>query len=247
MQQLLCDSLRPGDIMLKVTDYKEGGSLAARLLDSRGLERTIRDAQTLAKAKNPNVAHAGLMFNQYKIIEAQGPGINENDLRVENRGIGYLVFRCTNTRMANGAATCAKMMLDIHRAPRNPIQKVAAVTHTVIQGGLPVSTGPLSYSVAGAVGSLKGAGGGRTKTQGEMDDLLDDILKGKSHPFFCSQFVVYVYQFVAEQFGVRASLVYAGSDAKVHPSKLATWLTTSALFREAGYMIADERELSDLR
>ncbi|MGH9859635.1 MAG: hypothetical protein ACRD5F_06390 [Candidatus Acidiferrales bacterium] len=74
-----------------------------------------------------------------------------------------------------------------------------------------------------------------------MDELLDRILAGKDHPFFCSQFVVYVYQFVAEQCGLPGASLFNMADAKVAPSRLYTHLKGHAMFREAGYLLPKER------
>jgi hypothetical protein len=74
-----------------------------------------------------------------------------------------------------------------------------------------------------------------------MDSLLDRILAGKAHPFFCSQFVVYVYQFVAEQNGVAAGKLFNLSDAKVPPTTLAGMLAGHSLFHEIGYVMPNAR------
>ena len=58
---------------------------------------------------------------------------------------------------------------------------------------------------------------------------LDRILAGKGHPFFCSQFVVYVYQFVAEQTEVGALL-----DAAPLPTTAASLAEWVADHPEAG-------------
>ena len=130
---------------------------------------------------------------------------------------GYLVFRHANPQIAAGAGTCAKMMFDIHK-----------------------SGGNLGYTVLGALGSLFG-GSGTAASRTEMDALLDRILAGKTHRFFCSQFVVYVYQFVGEQCGQPASSFFNFADAKVPPSTLAQALNGNGKFNEVGYMIGGER------
>jgi hypothetical protein len=98
----------------------------------------------------------------------------------------------------------------------------------------------LKYDLVGAIGSLLG-GQGKAKTAADMDGLLDRILAGKGHPFFCSQFVVYVYQFVAEQNGIAARSVFSVNDAKVSPSELASKLHGSAFFAEVGYLMPGQR------
>lgn len=193
------------------------GDLMLKFNSGDLLNRAIKLGQSLVGQKNSEIVHAGLMFDSTYIIEAMGAGIGANDLRVQNQAYGYIVYRCTNPNMAAGAGTCAKMMFDIHS-----------------------KQGSLKYTVAGAIGSLFGASG-KPVEPSQMDALLDRILEGKSNPFFCSQFVVYVYQFVAEQCGIPAATVFNLQDAKVPPSRLASYLQGHAMFKEAGYMLPKER------
>jgi hypothetical protein len=74
-----------------------------------------------------------------------------------------------------------------------------------------------------------------------MDRRLDQILAGKSHAFFCSQLVVMVYQFAAEQNGIAGASLFPFADPKVSPSTLAQHLHGSANFNEIGYMMPNER------
>ena len=92
--------------------------------------------------------------------------------------ITLLRYRCTNTNMAQGAGTCAKMMFDIHAL-----------------------NGNLKYGLLGAIKSILGSRG-TPLTPDAMDKLLSRILEGKREEFLCSQFAVYVYQFVAEQLAI---------------------------------------------
>ena len=41
--------------------------------------------------------------------------------------------------------------------------------------------------------------------------LLDRILAGRDQPFFCSQFVVYVYQWAAEQSGMSPPAIFTNA------------------------------------
>jgi hypothetical protein len=177
----------------------------------------IQLGQQVTGRQNVHITHAGVLFDKTFIIEALNAGISASDLRVQNLTYGYQVFRCTNANMAAGAGTCAKMMFDINQ-----------------------NRGSLPYTVPGAFRSLLGSGG-RPATPDEMNGLLDRILEGKGHSFFCSQFVAYVYQFVAEQSGVGARRVFNLSDAKVPPATLATALVGNSLFQEAGYLFPGER------
>ena len=74
-----------------------------------------------------------------------------------------------------------------------------------------------------------------------MDALLDQMLAGKNQPFFCSQFVVYVYHWAASQSGIQPHSVFSVSDAKASPSVLASKLVFNPLFTEVGYMLPNER------
>lgn len=178
----------------------------------------IQMGQSLAGAQNPGIVHAGIMFDSTYSIEAQGAGISANDLRVQNRHYGYYVYRCKDPAMARGAGTCAKMMFDIHKRH-----------------------GSMKYDILGAVGSLFGFGGGKPITPDQMHALLDEILTGRNNGFFCSQFVVYVYQFVAEQSGKAPASIFSYSDAKATPSALAVSLVRSSAFTEVGSLLPDER------
>jgi hypothetical protein len=203
--QLRCKDLQAGDIMVKVND----GSLVATL---------IKTGQALCKEKNPDITHAGVMFDSTFIIEAQGDGIVANDLRVGDVAYNYYVYRCSNANMAQGAGTCAKMMFDIH-----------------------AQHGNLKYGLLDAITSILG-NRGTPLTPGDMDKLLTRILEGKGQNFFCSQFAVYVYQFVAEQLGIPAKDVFDVNDAKVPTSQLPVLLMSKpALFSEIGWLLANER------
>jgi len=185
--------------------------------DGSVLSKAISLGQHLRGQLNPQIVHAGVMFDGPYIIEAQGSGISANDLRVQNKHYGYLVYRPVRSNIGQGAGTCAKLMFDIQMRNKN-----------------------LKYNLLGAIGSLLG-GPGRAPTPADMDGLLDRILAGKGHPFFCSQFVVYVYQFVAEQNGMRGAQWFNLNDAKVSPSVLASKLQGSPFFTEVGYMMPNAR------
>jgi hypothetical protein len=195
----------------------KAGDILLKVSDGSILSRAIQFGQHTVGGVNSGVVHAGVMFDSTFIIEAQGAGISANDLRVQNAHYGYHVFRCRNGSVAAGAGTCARMMFDIHQRGRN-----------------------LGYSAGGAIGSLFG-GAGRAASGSQMDALLDRILQGRHHRFFCSQFVVFVYQFVAEQCQLPAATLFSGNDAKVEPSELAAKLQRSPQFTEIGYLMPDQR------
>ena len=207
---LTCRDLRAGDILLKVA----GSAFKPRNITGN----VIRFGQALVGSMNPDVVHAGIMFDSTYIIEAQAGGITAHDLRVQNRAYGYYVYRCSDPAIAQGAGTCAKMMFDIHK------------TH-----------GSMSYNLGGAVASLIGAGGGAAVQPVDMDVLLGRVLAGRQHAFFCSQFVVYVYQFVAAQNGCPPESLFSLSDAKATPSALAAHLVSRPMFRQVGVMFPNQR------
>ncbi len=193
------------------------GDILLKVSDGSILSKGIQFGQRAVGGANSGVVHAGLMFDSTYVIEAQGAGISANDLRVQNLHYGYHVFRCHNDSVSAGAGTCAKMMFDIHQGGQN-----------------------LGYTVWGAIGSLFG-GAGTAASRSDMDALLDRILQGRQHRFFCSQFVVFVYQFVAEQCGLPAATMFSSHDAKVEPSELAASLQRSSQFAETGYLMPEQR------
>ena len=179
--------------------------------------RAIAFGQSLMVGHHSGVVHAGILFDNTYMVEALNKGIRARDLRIQNRSYHYLVFRATNPRVAQGAADCANMMLRIHHTQKS-----------------------MPYTITGAVGSIFGSDTG-PKDAGALDALLDGILAGKEHAFFCSQFVVYVYQFVAEQNGFRSGYLFNMSDPKVSPARLMTYLDSSPNFKPVGELPANER------
>jgi hypothetical protein len=191
------------------------GDVMLKIYDGSIFSRVISLGQLgLANSK---VVHAGVMFDSHYIIEAQASGISANDIRVQNKEVAYIVYRATNASMGKGAGTCAKMLFDIHKRH-----------------------GSMKYNLVGTVGTRIGGPGAPKKPQ-DMETLLDTVLGGGQSRLFCSQLVVYVYQFVAEQSGVAASRVFNMSDAKASPSALASILQGNGAFKELGYMISNER------
>jgi hypothetical protein len=104
------------------------------------------------------------------------------------------------------------------------------------------ASGNLKYDLLSAIKSIFGPKG-QSLAPRDMDDLLTRILQGKRQKFFCSQFVGYIYQWVAEQIGIRASDVFDLNDAKVSTSELPVRLlmAKSAYFSEIGWMLENER------
>jgi hypothetical protein len=204
VNQLRCRDLRSGDILLKMATNTFTNQL-------------IRFGQELAGQPNAFLGHAAIALDTQFAIEAQAHGITANHLAMKDRECGYIVYRPRDSRLGQGAATAAKLLLDVNQRQGN-----------------------LKYGAGGALMSLFG-GSGTAKSGGDFDALLDRILAGRNQPFFCSQFVVYVYQWAAEQSGMPPQAIFSVSDAKATPSVLASRLVGNAQFAEAGYMLPNER------
>jgi hypothetical protein len=204
MPQLFGRDLRSGDILLEVN----GGTFT---------QQAIRFGQKMMGRGTEEIIHAGILFDNRYVIESDKHGITANDIYLQDKPYSFLVFRPTNTALAAGAATCAKIFLDIH-----------------------ARTGGLPYSVSGAVASIF-KGPGIAPTPNQIESTFNEMMKGKNHPFFCSQFVVFVFQFVAEQNNIAAGKIFPFTDACVPPSALAASLKRHPMFQEAGYLMENQR------
>jgi hypothetical protein len=193
------------------------GDVLLKIDDGKLTKKLIVFGQKLAGQANASFVHAGIMFDTTCVIESQGKGVVANDMRMKNRPCGYLVFRPANGALGQGAAAAAKLLFDIHQRQ-----------------------GSMKYNFTGALGSLFG-NSPRARSAGEMEKLLDKVLEGKSSRFFCSQFVVYAYQFAASQSGLPPASVFPMRDADVSPSELGSLLARSGAFREIGYLMPNER------
>lgn len=197
-------------------DLAAGDILLKMATDSLS-HQIIQLGQRLAGQPNAFLGHAAIALDTQFAIEAQARGINANHLAMKNEDCGYLVYRPNDAALGQGAANAAKLLLDVHQRHGN-----------------------LVYGTGAAVRSVLG-GPGEAKTGDDFEALLDRILSGSDQPFFCSQFVVYVYQWAAEQSGLASEAVFSLSDAKATPSLLASKLVDNPRFSEAGYMLPHER------
>jgi hypothetical protein len=166
---------------------------------------------------NEEMIHAGILFDNCYLIESAGKGIGAADIYLQDKPYAYQVCRANNPMLAAGAATCAKIFMDIH-----------------------ARTGGMPYSVKAAVASIfKKTGVAPSRDQ--MDVAFAELIMGKNHPFFCSQFVVFIFQFAAEQNNMSARKIFPFNDGCVPPGVLAANLKSHPLFRGAGYMLANQR------
>jgi len=200
---------------LKCIDLK-GGDVMLKISDGSIFSKVISASERLRGQLNPSVVHAGVMFDGVYIIEALENGISGSDLRVQDRTFGYMVYRPTVDSLARGAATCAKMMFDIN------------TTNGTVKYNFPLT----------AIGP---GGMGKAMTASAMSRMFDGLLEGRGHRLYCSQFVVWVYQFVARQNGISGAELFSASDAKVSPSNLASLLQGNPWFRELGYVMPNQR------
>jgi hypothetical protein len=95
--QLRCRDLRPGDVLLEVSD----GSRIAHPSETDDGAAALPDAPLIG---------AGILSDSVRLIEAQGDNITAGDLRIRYLRGSYLVFRCMNAELATGAAACADGM-----------------------------------------------------------------------------------------------------------------------------------------
>lgn len=107
LMQLFCKDLTAGDIMLKVIN------------PSKFFNRGVRFVQKLTGYLNYDIGHAGIMRDSIVIIEAQSKGLEERSLLQKNVDVGYIVYCATNPNLAEGAATAAKLLYDIHMQHRS--------------------------------------------------------------------------------------------------------------------------------
>lgn len=193
------------------------GDILLKMATTSLTNRVIQSVQRWAGQPNAFLAHAAVVLDTAFCIEAQRHGITRNHLAMNNEDCGYLVYRPRNAAFGQGAATAAELLFDIHQ-----------------------NRGNLRYGALGATKSLFGQSG-TAKSAGDMEALLDRVLAGRGQSFFCSQFVVYVYHWAAEQSGVSAQRIFSLSDAKASPSLLASKLVGNSYFAEAGCMVPHER------
>ena len=195
------------------------GDIMLQVSSGAFTSKLVSLGQRLAGQLNPLVVHAGIMFDSTFVIESLAQGVTANDLRTGNIKVGYMVFRPSagNAKLANGAGTFAKVLFDVHKTRSSA-----------------------GYAWVGAVMSLVGRVG-RAPSTTAMDAVIDDILAGRKHHFFCSQLVVMVYRFVAEQNGMSGAQLFPFADAKVSPSLLASHLHATPAFEEIGYLMPNER------
>lgn len=204
MPQLFGRDLRAGDILL---EWYAGTAV----------QDAIRFGEKVMHRGNDKLIHAGILFDNRYLIESKIHGIAGSDMYQQNKSCSYTVYRPVSLSLATGAATCAKVFLDIH-----------------------ARTGGMPYNVTGAVSSIfKKPGSAPSRVQ--MDVAFSQLIKGKTHPYFCSQFVVFVFQFVAEQNNIPAAKILNYDDGCVPPSLLGSILKTHPMFQEAGYLLANER------
>lgn len=203
--QLLIKDIRPGDIMLKVVHYHQ--------TYSRRIERT----QRWLGFQNHCITHVGMMKDGVNIIESESSGLEQHSLLEKRAKIAYLVYRPTNSMMAEAGAAAATLFHDAHIAQ-----------NTVCYNYWDLFPSVLFWP-------------GKPKSAKEMQDVYDKVMHGKNHSMFCSQFVAFIYQWVGTQMGIPAEQIFNADDRRIPPARLATFLKNNPHFKEVGYMISNER------
>jgi hypothetical protein len=192
------------------------GDILLKMATNTFTHKVIVAGQKLVGQQNAFLAHAAIVFDTQFAIEAQKVGITANHLGLQNKDCGYYVYRCTDPELGQGAATIAKILFDANADKK------------------------LKYNTIGAGKSVFGKSGS-PKTAQEMEAIMENILSGKEEDFFCSQFVVFVYQYSALQSGKTSPEIFNISDTKASPSVLASLLQNNPWFKEIGYMMPGER------
>jgi len=197
-------------------DLQPGDIMLKCVDETNSFNKKIKWTQKIAKYNNYRIIHAGIMKNSEIIIEAAGTGLSERSILEKNAHVGYIVYRANNAEMAKGVAATAELFHAIH------------MQHNSIQ-----------YNKKGLFPSVIFKSG-KPKSPEEMDKVYEKIIAGKNNPMFCSQFVVYVYQWVSTQMGIPAKEIFNINDKRVPPAKLAEILQGNKSFTEVGYLIGNE-------
>ncbi len=200
---------------LHCTDLR-GGDIMLKILDVNSkFNRQIGRVQQLRGYSNYNIVHAGIMEDTACIIEAEESGLEEQSLLEKNIHVSYIVYRANNPKMAEEVTREAQLLYYTHLQRKS-----------------------VRYNKLGLLPSLFGRG--KPKSAKKMKKIYHKIISGRNNPMFCSQFVVYLYQWIAEQLGISAKEIFDRNDSKVPPAKLAEMLENNTFFTEVGYIIRDD-------
>ena len=194
-----------------------GGDILLKIADGTLFNQFIQSNQSSNELGPYKIAHAAISSSPYECIEAQSSGITCNDLRVQDKAYSYVVYRAKDSALGKKAAELAKELCDIHQKDKN-----------------------LTYNTLGAWNSRNG-GPSEPKTKDELNKLFQSLEAGQQLPFFCSQFVTFVYQCAAVQLGKAPGDVLPMNDAKVPPATLAKFLVGSGSFVQVGGLKAGQR------
>lgn len=192
------------------------GDVLLRISDGAIVDRATALGQPLMGQLKPAVVDGGVMADRTLRVEGRGGSLRAHDLTVEGKPFAFLAFRARKETLAADTGRCARMVLD-------------AVARD--QEG--------SDDPWGMLGSPSRGPGGASAA--EMDHLLERVLEGRGHRFFCSHVVIHLYRFVAERHGIPGSHLFPQSDARISPSVLASSLDGNGEFRAVGYLMAHER------
>ena len=204
-------------IQLFCRSLKAGDIMLKVINPSKFFNRGVRLVQKLTGHLNYDIVHAGIMRDSVVIIEAQSKGLEERSLLQKNVDVGYIVYRATNPNLAEGAAIAAKLLYEIHMQHKS-----------------------ISYNNRGLFPSVFFRPK-KPKTADEMEKIYQKIIHAHNSPMFCSQFVVYSYQWAATQMGIPSQQIFNIDDKRANPARLAEILQGNPQFLEIGYMIANER------
>lgn len=154
------------------------------------------------------IVHAGLIARDRRSIIE---AVKPHLRRVQlDSHADYLVYRSRNGALALGAAECAEMLIGANNQ--------------------------VPYYTKGTITSLVGRAGPKSDT--DFDSIIDKLFSGGDHALFCSQLVVFVYQFVARQNGIPAEHVFNFADTRANPAFLAKSLAARpGQFEFVGHLV----------
>lgn len=161
------------------------------------------------------------MADSKNIVECTEKGLTKRPIdEKSNKWGGYIIYRPMRSEVSQSAGTAAELLSDTHRA-----------------------NGALPYNYVGAAASVL-VRSQTPKSAIQMDQIFEQIIKKSKRGTFrmyCSQFVVYLFQWIGTQMGLSSSYYFNVNDERISPAVLAGLLADSSHFEEIVYLIANQR------
>lgn len=181
-------------------------------------------SKAIAFFTRSDFSHAALVADtRHEVVEAIGEGISRKDLLTDNFHYEYEVFRCRHVALAEGAANAADLIVEV-----NDSRDRRAAKYNF--GGL------AKYGFRAATGVSTAV-----RTDASFEQCLGEMLNGGGKKFYCSQFVVYCYHWVARQLNLNPADVLNTGDRVTSPEKLYQTLRANRHFGHIGRMVREVR------